>query len=207
MKIILLPLAAAGILSGCASTGGSGNRLSPSAAAVLEAASSLRPPSGGYLQVSRMDENRWMSSSSDSLAWSIAVPGAPVVLTLYDFPAKGTIRFAGRRTASIRGIAKVLQATSEEPEVRAWLASDGRLMVAVTMCYTAEVSEGTFSFRDGRQDQYLIQEASTVVDSSVWTVKTSRSFHSADGDVIAASTETGGPPGSRDLLKDWEEVR
>jgi len=205
MKAIFLSLASVALLSGCASTGGPGNSLSPSATKVLQAASSFRPPSGGYLPVSRTDQTRWMRD--DSLTWSIVLPGAPAKLTLSDSPAKGTIRFKGGRTTTIRGIAKVLAATSEEPEVKAWLAPDGRLMIAVTMCYTAEVSEGTFSFRDGRQDQYLIQEASTTLDSSVWSVKTSRSFHSANGDVIAASTETEGSPGSRDFLKDWEEVR
>lgn len=77
-------------------------------------------------------------------------------------------------------------------------------MIAVSSCYTAEVSEGIFSIRDGKSDQYLIQEASTSNDLSV---KVSRSFHSANGDVIAASTETGVSPGSQGFLKDWEEIR
>lgn len=200
MKTILLSLACVVLLGGCASTG-TGHRLSPSAAAVLQAASSLRPPSGGYLQVSRTDEGRWMR---DDLTWSIALPGAPATLTLSDSPARGTVRFADGRSTSIRGIAKALGVACEEPGVRAWMASDGRLMIAVSSSYTAEVSEGTFSFRDGRQDQYLIQEASTSRDLSV---RISRSFHSANGDVIAASTDTEGSPGSRDFLKDWEKLR
>lgn len=201
MKTILLSLASVALLNGCASTGGSGNPLPPSATTVLQAASSLRPPSGGYLQVSRTDQNRWMRG--DSLTWSIALPGAPATLSLFDSPAKGTVRFAGGKITSIRGIAKVLAAPSEEPEIKAWLALDGRLIVAVNLSYNAEVSEGIFSFRDGKSDQYLTQETSTSDGSA----KTSRSFHSANGDVIAASTETEGFLGSRDFLKDWENVR
>jgi hypothetical protein len=202
MKAILLSLASVALLSGCASTGGSGNPLPPSAATVLQAASSLRPPSDGYLQVSRTDQARW--NRGVSLTWSIAIPGAPATLSLTDFPAKGTVRFADGKSTSIRGIAKALAVACEEPEVEAWLAMDGRLMIAVSSCYTAEVSEGIFSIRDGKSDQYLTQEASTLGDRSV---KISRSFHSANGDVIAASTEIEGSPGSRDFLKDWEKVR
>jgi hypothetical protein len=202
MKAILLSLASVALLSGCASTGSSGNPLPPSAATVLQAASSLRSPYSGYLQVSRTDQTRW--SRGDSLTWSIALPGAPATLSLTDSPAKGTVRFADGKSTSIRGIAKALAVACEEPDVKAWLALDGRLMIAVSSRYTAEVSEGIFSVRDGKSDQYLTQEASASGDRSV---KISRSFHSANGDVIAASTETEGSPGSRDFLKDWEKVR
>ncbi len=202
MKAILLSLASVALLGGCASTGGSGTRLPPSAATVLQAASSLRPPSDGYLQVSRTDQTRWMRG--DSLTWSIAIPGAPATLSLTDFPAKGTVCFADGKSTSIRGIAKALAVACEEPEVKAWLALDGRLMIAVSSYYTAELSEGIFSIRDGKSDQYLIQEASTSGDRSA---KISRSFHSANGDVIAESTETEGSTGSRDFLEDWEKVR
>jgi hypothetical protein len=202
MKTILLSLTSVALLNGCASTGGSGNPLPPSATTVLQAASSLRPPSGGYLQVSRTDQNRWMRG--DRLTWSIALPGAPATLSLSDSPAKGTVRFADGKITSLKGIAKTLTASSEEPEVKAWLALNGRLIVAVNSSYNAEVSEGIFSFRDGKSDQYLTQEISTSGNRSA---KTSRSFHSANGDVIAASTETEGSLGSRDFLKDWEKVR
>jgi len=201
MKTTLLSLALVALLSGCASTGGSDKPLPPSASAVLQAASSLRPPSDGYLQVSRTDQNRWMRG--DDLTWSIALPGAPATLSLSGSPAKGTVRFADGKTTSIRGIAKVLAAPSEEPEVKAWRALDGRLIVAVNLSYNAEVSEGIFSFRDGKADQYLTQETST----SEGSIKISRSFHSANGDVMAASTETEGSLGARDFLKDWEKVR
>jgi len=202
MKTILLSLASVALLSGCASTGGSGTQLPPSAATVLQAASSLRPPSGGYLQVSRTDQNRWMRG--DSLTWSIALPGAPATLSLCDRPAKGTVRFADGKITSIRGIVKTLAASSEEPEVKAWLALDGRLMVAVKLAYSMEVSEGIFSIRDGKSDQYLTQEISTL---QVGSAKISRSFHSANGDVIAASTETESYLRSHDFLEDWEKVR
>ena len=202
MKSILLSLASAALLSGCASTGGPGNPLPPSAATVLQAASALRPPSGGYLQVSRTDQTRW--NRGDTLSWSIALPGAPATLSLSDRPARGSVRFADGKTTSIRGIAKTLAADSEEPGVKAWLASDGRLMVAVHLSYTAEVSEGIFSIRDGKSDQYLTQEYSTQMDGSA---KISRSFHSANGDVIAASTESISSFSSHDFLEDWKTVR
>lgn len=203
MKTILLSLASVALLGGCASTGGSGNSLPPSAVTVLQAASSLRPPSGGYLQVSRTDRNRWMRGSR--LTWSISLPGAPATLSLYDGPPRGTLRFADGRSTSIRGIAKALAVACEEPEVKAWLASDGRLVVALSASYTADVSEGIFSFRDGKSDQYLTQEV--FINSRDGGAEISRSFHSASGDVIAESSETEGSLRQHDFLKDWEKVR